>query len=82
MVPHRGKPESDPTRIGVEHDSVRLHRSKPSWGSVNIVLTDSYTKSTRIRCVHCKKCLHFLQNTNASAHLLPEAEARNERTVG
>jgi hypothetical protein len=27
-----------------------------------------------------KKCLHFLQNTNAQAHLLPEAEATQERT--
>jgi hypothetical protein len=28
-----------------------------------------------------KKCLHFLQNTNASLHLLPEAGARNERRL-
>ena len=80
MVPSRGKPESDPTRIGLEHVSVRLHRSQPSCDSANIVLTDSHMKSTRMRCVHYKKCLHFLQNTNAGRQLLPEAEA--QRKVG
>jgi hypothetical protein len=28
-----------------------------------------------------KKCVHFLQNTNAKAHLLPEAGATQERTL-
>ena len=79
MVPSRGKPESDPTRIGLEHVSVRLHRSQPSCDSANIVLTDSHMKSTRMRCVHYKKCLHFLQNTNASAQ--PRLEAAAQRTL-
>src|SRR5919109_4894901 len=76
MVPYRGKPASNPTRIGVEHDSVRLHRSKPSCGSASSVLTDSQTKSIRMRCVHCKKCLHLLQNTNACGEPRPEAAAQ------
>ena len=28
-----------------------------------------------------KKCVHVLQNTNAGAHLLPEAGATQERTL-